>query len=367
MDNTPNVRHMSRRRFLRLGGAGVVGAALLGVVAGCGGGESGQGGENGSSQARTVEHKYGSTEISGTPGRVVTVGLTDQDYVLALGVAPVGAREWFGGFPGTLWPWAREELGDRPLPEVLPVDELNFEQIATLEPDLILGVNSGLTEDEYDNLSEIAPTVAQPGDHPDYGAPWQEITRTIGRSMGRESRAEELITPIERRFEQARSEHPEFEGSTGMISAIVDAGSFYIYAAGPAPQFLKDLGLELPSDAAEQFSGENPEPVQVSLERLELLESDVLPLGLYGATEDQLADIEVYGALETVQQGRDVLMPELSLANGSLTFGSVLSLPVALDEMVPRLATAIDGDPGTEVENIPEIDVPQQEPETTSS
>lgn len=366
MDNTPNMRHMSRRRFLQLGGAGVAGAALLGA-AGCGGGDSGQGGESGSGQTRTIEHKHGSTEISGTPERIVTVGITDQDYVLALGAAPVGAREWFGGFPGALWPWAQEELGDEPLPEVLPVDELNFEQIATLEPDLILGVNSGLTEDEYGNLSEIAPTVAQPEGHPDFGAPWQEITRTIGRAMGQESRAEGLIPPIEQRFEQARSEHPEFEGSTGMISAIVDAGSFYIYAAGPAPQFLKDLGLELPSDAADQFSGENPEPLQISLERLELLESDVLPLGLYGATEDQLADIEVYGALETVQQGRDILMPELSLANGSLTFGSVLSLPVALDEMVPRIATAIDGDPGTEVENIPEIDVPERAPQTTSS
>lgn len=366
MDNTPDVRRMSRRRFLRLGGAGVAGAALLGV-AGCGGEESGQDGGTGSSGTRTIEHKHGATEISGTPERIVTVGLTEQDYVLALGSAPVGAREWFGGFPGALWPWAREELGDRPLPEVLPVDELNFEQIAALDPDLILGVNSGLTEDGYGNLSEIAPTVAQPGDHPDFGAPWQEITRTIGRAMGQESRAGELISPIEQRFEQARNEHPEFEGATGMISAIVDAGSFYIYAEGPAPRFLRTLGLELPPDAAEQFSGENREPVQISLERLGLLESDVLPLGLYGATETELADIEVYGALETVEQGRDILMPELSLANGSLTFGSVLSLPVALDEMVPRIAAAIDGNPDTGVEDISEIDVPEGGPETTSS
>lgn len=351
---------LTRRGFL-------IGAAGLAVLApyGCGG-DGGSGGETSSAGTRTIEHKYGTTEISGTPERVVTVGLTEQDYVLAFGLAPVGVREWFGGYPGALWPWAREKLGDEPLPEVLPVEELNFEQIAALETDLILGVNSGLTEDEYGTLSEIAPTVAQPKGYADFGAPWQEITRMVGRALGQEERAEELIPPIEERFEKARSEHPEFEGSTGLLASTID-GAFYIYAEGPAPRFLRTLGLELPDRAAEQFSGENREPVQISLEKLGILESDVLTLGLYGTDKAKLADIEVYQALDTVKEGRDIPMPELSLANGSLSFGSVLSLPVALDEMVPRISAAIDGDPGTEVESITEPEMPESEPESTSS
>lgn len=92
--------HPTRREFL-------IGAGSLLVLApfGCSSnGESGQGGEATSSGARAIEHKYGTTEISGTLERIVTVGITDQDYVLAFGVAPVGTREWFGGFPGALWP-----------------------------------------------------------------------------------------------------------------------------------------------------------------------------------------------------------------------------------------------------------------------
>lgn len=351
---------LTRRGFL-------IGAAGLAVLApyGCGS-DGGSEGETSSAGTRTIEHKYGTTEISSTPERVVTVGLTEQDYVLAFGLAPVGAREWFGGYPGALWPWAREKLGEEPLPEVLPVEELNFEQIAALETDLILGVNSGLTEDEYGTLSEIAPTVAQPKGYADFGAPWQEITRMVGRALGQEERAEELIPPIEERFEKARSEHPEFEGSTGLLASTID-GAFYIYAEGPAPRFLRTLGLELPSDAEGQFSGENREPVQISLEKLGILESDVLTLGLYGADKAKLADIQVYQALDTVKEGRDILMPELSRANGALSFGSVLSLPVALDEMVPRISAAIDGDPGTEVEPITETEVPESEPEPGST
>lgn len=344
--------HPTRREFL-------IGAASLLVLApyGCGS-DGGSGDETTSGGTRAVEHKYGTTEISGIPERVVTVGLTEQDYVLALGVAPVGAREWFGGYPGALWPWARERLGEEPLPEVLPVEDLNFEQIAALEVDLILGVNSGLTEDDYGKLSEIAPTVAQPKGYADYGAPWQKITRTVGRALGREEKPEGLISPIKQRFEKARSEHPAFSGSTGLLATIVDDGSFYIYAEGPAPGFMKELGLELPHEAPGQFSGEDREPVQISLERLEILEAGVLALGLYGADKGELADIEVYQALSTVEEGRAIPMPELSLGNGALSFGSVLSLPVALDEMVPRIAVAMDGDPATESEPITESEVP---------
>ncbi|MGH3090258.1 MAG: ABC transporter substrate-binding protein, partial [Rubrobacteraceae bacterium] len=215
---------LTRRDFLT--GAG---SLLVLGAAGCGG-QSGGGEEETSGAALTIEHKYGSTEISGVPERIVTVGLTEQDYLLALDVVPVGTREWFGGYPGALWPWAREALGDRPVPEVLPVDELNFEQISTLDADLILGVNSGLTQDEYDTLSEIAPTVAQPEEYADFGVPWQEMARIIGRAVGREDRAEELIPAIEARFEEAREANPEFEGSTGLLAADLEDGSVYVYA-----------------------------------------------------------------------------------------------------------------------------------------
>ncbi len=86
----------------------------------------------------TINHKYGSTEINKVPERVVAVGLTEQDTLLALGVTPVATREWFGEQPGALWPWARTAAGTAPVPDVLAY-ELNYEKIAALRPDLILG------------------------------------------------------------------------------------------------------------------------------------------------------------------------------------------------------------------------------------
>ncbi|MEZ4730962.1 MAG: hypothetical protein R3E79_27905 [Caldilineaceae bacterium] len=80
----------------------------------------------------TVEHKYGSTTITETPQRIVTVGLTDHDAPLALGIVPVGTSEWFGGYPGLIWPWAQDELealgGE--VPAAVGGDAINFEAIA---------------------------------------------------------------------------------------------------------------------------------------------------------------------------------------------------------------------------------------------
>jgi iron complex transport system substrate-binding protein len=42
----------------------------------------------------TVAHRYGSTTVAKTPQRIVTVGSTEQDVVLALGEKPVGVTEW---------------------------------------------------------------------------------------------------------------------------------------------------------------------------------------------------------------------------------------------------------------------------------
>lgn len=330
----------SRRRFL--GGTG-----MLLLAAGC----APTSGEASEGPARTVKHEYGTTEISGMPRRVVTVGLTDQDYVIALGVTPVATREWFGQQPGALWPWARARIGDDQLPEVLPRQELDFERIAALRPDLILGVNSGLTKSEYATLSDIAPTVAQPAEFPDYGVPWQEMTRIIGTALGKPGQAGQLIPDIEHRFETARNKHPEFADATGLLATSI-SGAVYVYAEGPAPRFLRSLGFELPPAAAKLFSDGNRAPVKLSMERLDVLEADLLMLGVYGDVSTSLVTEPLYQRLRNVRRGRDVVLPQQSTVNGAVSFSSVLSLPLALDELVPRFADAVDGTPATAVEPV---------------
>ncbi len=341
---------LTRRDFL-------IGAGLIVLAPGCGSGEQAEnGGEDTSANTRTIEHKYGSTEISGIPERVVSVGLTDQDTLLALGVAPVAVRYWFGEEPNAVFPWARDELGDAD-PQILNMPEINFEGIAALEPDLISGMYSGITEREYELLSEIAPTVAQSGEYPDFGMPWQETTTTIGRALNREDLARKLVAELEERFATTREEHLEFVGSSIAVAYYALGGIegvSFVASQDPRARFFINLGFEIREELEEVAGGQSDGIL--SNERMDLLEAAVLVWGGESFTEDNRAKIDknpLIARLDVMEEGRAVYMPSSDI-NGALHFSTVLSLPTVLDNLVPMLAAAIDGDPETKVEDAAE-------------
>lgn len=287
----------------------------------------------------TVEHKYGTTEVPAAPERIVTLGLSDQDAVLALGEKPVGAVDWFGERPFGDWPWAAPLWGEEPPAIVGERDEYNTEQIAALRPDLIIAQYSGMSEAQYGTLSEIAPVVAQPADHPDYQAPWQVMTRQIGKALGQEERANELIEGIDQRFAAIRAEHPEFEDMTAVVAENYEPGAYSVFSPrDPKMIFLAEMGFTMP-EALTQFVGDET-VVDFSAERLELLEADRL-VWLTGddATEQRLEDDPLYQNLRVAAENRDVFVSyEDPPIGAALSFNTVLSIPYAADQLVPRLA-----------------------------
>lgn len=293
-----------------------------------------------------IEHRFGQTEIVAPPKRIVTVGLTDHDAFLALGVAPVGVVEWYGAHPHATWPWAVEALGDAEPMVVGSATELNFEKIAALAPDLIVGLYSAMTQEEYDTLSQIAPTVAPPGEHADWSIPWQKLTLTAGRVIGRVAEAERLVADIEDRIDQVRAEHPEFVGSSAVIAVPFEG--IYVYGAEVANgRLLASLGLEVPAEIAELI-GET-DGASLSLERIDLLDVDVLVWLDAAPGEGPLAE-PLYERLDVHREGRELFIASADPLGGAMSFSSVLSLPFLLDELVPMLEAAIDGDPSTQPE-----------------
>lgn len=292
-----------------------------------------------------MEHKYGSTTIEGLPERIVTVGLTEQDALLALGITPVGTTEWFGTYPGAVWPWARDKLGDD-TPEVVgDAAAVNFEKIAALKPDLILALYSGITREQYDVLTQIAPTVAQPAAYVDYGIPWEELTRSVGRAVGKADQAAALVADLEARFAQVRAEHPEFGGASAVVATPYEG--IYVYGREDVRgRFLTALGFELPAriDAitGTEFGG------NLSLERVDLLDVEAI---VWLDAEDGTGPLggPVYASQAVHTEGREIFLSSEDELGGATSFVSVLSLPVLLDGLVPQLTAAIDGDPATNV------------------
>ncbi len=296
----------------------------------------------------TIEHRYGSTTVEEPPERVVVAGLREQDALLALGVVPVATTEWYGKHPGAIFPWAEEALGDAPRPEVLDfTDGLEFERIAGQRPDLIIAVYSGLTKKEYETLSKIAPTIAQPPGQVDWGSSWQDEILTVGRAVGKPKEAEKLRDEAAAQLEAAAKENPEFKDQTAAVATPYQG----IWVYGPQDarsRLLTDLGFTFP-EALEDVGGDDFGG-QLSGEKLDLLDVGALLWFANPGAAEKVRDNKVYRRLSVRTEGRDVFLPENGELYEATSFISVLSIPLLVDELVPKLAAAADGDPATETE-----------------
>lgn len=298
----------------------------------------------------TIAHKYGSTTVKAAPQRIVTVGLTDQDPVLALGEVPVGTTEWLGGYQGAVGPWAKDRLGSAAAPTVLKDTGTGpqVEKIAALRPDLILAVYGGLTKEQYESLSKFAPVVAQPKAYNDYGVPWQEQTETIGKALGKSAQATKVVKETEDRIAAAVARHPEFKGESAVMATPYE-GIFVFGSQDPRSHLLTDLGFTLPKGLdkviGDQFGA------NISKERTDLLDQDAVVWQVGDVTKDagKLHKDASYKDLAVVKQGREVYVDETSDYGNALSMGTVLSLRYVIERLVPQLAAAVDGKPDTKV------------------
>lgn len=296
----------------------------------------------------SIEHKFGSTEIPERPDRVLSLGYQEHDAIFALGVTPIAMRYWYGDESDVIFPWAEDEAGDAD-PEILnmPSGELNYEKIAALQPDLILGVYSGITSREYELLSQIAPTVAQTDEYIDFGVPWQVQTRTVGRALGREQQAEDLVAEVEAQFAAVRTAHPEWEGQTVAVAVLAGDGQFSTFASeDPRSRFFTSLGFQVPAQI-DELAGDRFY-VDVSAERIGLFDTDLLVWDQLQYLPNGRTTIEanrLVQQLEATQQGRTIFL-EGDLEN-AFAFSTVLSLPFLLDGVMPMMEAATDGDPAT--------------------
>ncbi|MCZ4498296.1 MAG: iron transporter substrate-binding protein [Marmoricola sp.] len=303
----------------------------------------------------SVETKFGTVTVNKRPERIVTIGLTDQDAVLALGTVPVGVTNWFGDAPGRIFPWATDAaakattnpLGAGKVPEVLK-DEKQIEKVLALKPDLVTAIYSALTQKQFDTFkAQGIPVIAAPKGAVDYATSWQDATTLIGTAMGKKAEAEKLVADVDAKVAKAAADHPEFKGKSAVT--ITNYEGYFIYGSGdPRGRLLADLGFVLPQDL-EDFTKENFGK-SISAENANLIDLDVL---LWVNSEKKALELKTYAGTKVHENGGDVFIDD-SDPNGALyvasSFVTVLSLPFYLDQIVPRLAAAADGDPSTKTD-----------------
>jgi iron complex transport system substrate-binding protein len=290
-----------------------------------------------------VEHKYGTTTVPSKPERVVSVGFTEHDTMLALGEKPIATSEWYGEQPYATWPWARDELGSAKPTVLNNGDGFQFEKIAALRPDLILGVNSGMRKEDYEKLSQLAPTIPAPKGSEDWFGNWDAQTELIATALGKPEQGRKLVKDVKDAYAKAAAEHPEFRGKTAtFVQNGFYNGLIYAYQDGLNTDFLTMLGFKINPKLTPLV--ENPgEQVGLSEERLDVLEADTIVF----ATEEpgdltKLKKVPTFNELDAVADKRAVYT-DGTLA-GAIYFMTPLSLDYVLEHLTPQLEKAVAGE-----------------------
>jgi iron complex transport system substrate-binding protein len=291
----------------------------------------------------TIEHAFGETEIPAAPERVATWGWGSTEAALALGVVPVAmAQQTYGANEDGVLPWVADELDE--LGEDTPViltddgEAPPYEELVEAAPDVILAPYSGITEEQYELLSEIAPTVAYP-DEP-WTTPWRETVTIVGTALGLADEAQGVLDDLDAELAAQAEAHPELAGKT--VAAVWDvAGTFYVYTPEDSRvEFLSGLGLEDAPAVAELANGDSPFYYTLSYEQLDQLESDLV-ISYHDTQEEAdafLASAPIQ-AIPAVSRGQvaQVVGTELIAAVSPPT---ALSLTYGLDELVASLSAA---------------------------
>jgi iron complex transport system substrate-binding protein len=215
----------------------------------------------------TIKHALGTTTIAEKPQRVATVAWANHEVPLALGIVPVGmARANFGDDNGDgLLPWVAKRLGELKADKPVLFDEgdgIDYEAVAATQPDVILAAYSGLTQADYDTLSQIAPVIAYPDSA--WATEWREMIRLNSAGLGMAEEGDALIARIEGEIDTAVARHPALKGKSAMFVTHLDTTNLSIvnfYTQNDTRvKFFQDLGLTSPRSVVEatkpgQYSG----------------------------------------------------------------------------------------------------------------
>ncbi len=296
----------------------------------------------------TIKHAFGETTITEKPERVVTIAWGNQDVPLALGVAPVGVSKGnFGELTKDgLSPWTQkafEKLGVNQPVVYDDTDGLDFEAIADSQPDIILAAYSGLTQEDYDTLSKIAPVVAYP--RVAWQTYWREQVTINAEAMGMKEEGEALVKETEKLIADKLKEYPQIEGKSGAFLWInpADTSSFYVYlTTDPRAAYLTDLGLAFPENIKEMEKDAETFSLTVSAENADILNNiDILVTYGDATTLKMLQKDPIFGKIPAIKRGSVAVIDSNSALAGSAT-PTVLGISATIDEYLSLIGQAAD-------------------------
>ncbi|KJK52023.1 iron siderophore-binding protein [Lentzea aerocolonigenes] len=341
---------MTWKRLTAVAAAAVVGATVL---AGCGSSTPastpGANNASGGTFPTKVEHFFGTTEIKEAPKRVLSLGYTDDQTLLALGVVPVGMVDQYTNPEGTKpdintqWAWVKDKWGSA-TPEVVMKNgdtEPNYEKIAQLRPDLIVAVYSEATQDWYDKLTKIAPVVGRTKEEKEpFSAKWQDNVLQIAKAVGKGDEGAKLIKGLDDKLADAKKANPDFANQTASVVTWYKDAIVPFTTTDVRGQLVTGIGFKGNSKVDEIAGGDFS--AKLSPEKIDLINTDRIFVIADKADADALKNFQLFANLPAVKAGKVtwLLDSEGPAVGAAISQATLPSLPYAIDELVKSAKTA---------------------------
>lgn len=300
------VAAITRREF-------VIGGLALGAltVAACGGDDGSAASTTGSGPTtRSFDTASGAVEIPVNPARVVCLDTVTPRVLLDVGYTPTGVPAW----------------GSRPLAadyvdRIGAIDtvgdpmELQVEQVAALQPDLIIGLANDLTTAMSSQLSAIAPTVLLTFET---GSQWVDVAAQAADAVGHGEALAQLVAAHAARVAGLRDDLADVFAETTWAIAVGFDGQMFLYLPDSVPgALLVELGAQFAAPIAGQTGNGTP----VSYEEIGQLAgagailTDAAEDGTFTEATQALVDQPAFGALPAAVAGSVFATPRLLVSS----------------------------------------------------
>lgn len=323
---------VTRRGWSRLAAVASA-AALIVVTAACGADEGPSSGSGGSaepgapsSDTRTVDTPKGPVDVPADPQRIVAIDFQIPYILLDLEANLAGAIDLTGAKDGQPF----QSL------EIIGTDagELNYEAIAAIDPDLVIG--GDYQEAEYEQLKDRYPTVLIPavGDEPG----WKPQVEAVAEAINKADQLAAKEQQYQDRVKELQVEHADkLTAGKWATLGTYDGSGWYLYdAVGGPSTALADLGLTF-DDATTQVADGNV--AQYSIEQLDqlgtatvLLFDDLGPPVTAPGAADTLKANPLFQSLPAVQDQK-VFDGEFNI----IDYGDALRVLDEIDEILSQL------------------------------
>ena len=293
----------------------------------------------------TIKHALGEATIEKEPQRIVTLGQSSTEIVLALGIVPVGVEkyDWAADESGHL-PWNHDkikQLGKELPPTFKGQTELDIEKIIELEPDLVLAPWSGVTPEQYGKLAEIAPTIAYP--KTPWTIEWKDQITTVCTALGRPDEAKKLIDGIDKEFAKAADSRPQYKGKSFSYIYNTGPGTLGVFMPHePRVQFASGCGLTVDPFVTKEKEEPGTASAVIGLENADKLKKSDLLFTFYSdpANRQQIEKQPLYAAIPAVKRGSLVAFTDNQVVTASSLINP-LTVPWVMDKFLAGVDKAM--------------------------